>query len=111
MKKQFTPGEWKQSHREIPNDEDGMYATQVHTEDGETIATLSWYPMPKKSAVYKGKKVIVSGTYRDGNAQLISAAPDLLRALEDILKWSAHFPDAMNEELIYAKKAIDKAIA
>jgi hypothetical protein len=111
MKKQFTPGEWKQSHREIPNDEDGMYATQVHTEDGETIATLSWYPMPKISELYEGKNVIVSGTYRDGNAQLISSSPNLLKALEDILKWSAHFPEAMNEELIYAKNAIDKAIA
>ena len=23
-----TPGEWKQSHRQIPNDADGMYSTQ-----------------------------------------------------------------------------------
>ena len=49
----FTPSKWIQSHRPIPNDKKGMYATQVYTEDGETIATLSWYPMPKIEVIHK----------------------------------------------------------
>ena len=28
--KDFTQGKWHQSHRPIPNDEDGMYATQIY---------------------------------------------------------------------------------
>ncbi|WP_372938133.1 hypothetical protein [Seonamhaeicola sp.] len=35
---------------------------------------------------------------------------ELLKSLQDILKWSAHFPDAMNEELLEAKKLIEKTL-
>jgi uncharacterized protein YegP (UPF0339 family) len=73
MSKQ-TPGEWYQSHRKIPNNKEGNYATQVYTENGETIATLSWYAMPKDE---NGS----IGTYRDANAKLIAAAPNLLSVL------------------------------
>ena len=48
-----TPGKWLQSHREMPNDEDGMYA--------------------------------VIKTYREANAKLIAAAPDLLEACQNAL--------------------------
>lgn len=44
------------------------------------------------------------------NAQLMSASPELLEALVDLLKWSAHLPDAANEEIIKAKSAIFKAV-
>lgn len=84
MEQKFTPGKWYQSHREIPNDEDGMYATQVYTEDGETICTLSWYPMPPKQVVIDGKPKIQTGTYREGNAILIANAPEMLKCLEMI---------------------------
>lgn len=43
------------------------------------------------------------------NAKLIAAAPELLESLVNLLKWSAHFPEAMNDEIIQAKNAIKKA--
>jgi len=83
--KDFTQGKWYQSHREIPNDEDGMYATQIYTEDGETIATLSWYPKPKEKVIIDGKPMISTGTYRDGNARLIVEAPEMYSLLSRII--------------------------
>jgi hypothetical protein len=114
MKKQFTPGEWKQSHRQIPNDADGMYSTQVYTENGETIASLAWYAKPP--VIENGKKVI--GSYRKENAKLISAAPNMLEALiaitDNIDKWlETDIPaDKETSKKLYddAKKAIKKAI-
>lgn len=80
-----TPGKWVQSHRLIPNDLDGMYATQVHTEDGETIATIHWYSKPKEKGYVEGRPVMITGTYRESNAQLISKAPEFLsETLESI---------------------------
>ena len=67
-----TPGLWSYAHRK---DHHGMYNTEVFCEAGATIATLSWYPMPTTP---QG----VTGTYREGNASLIAAAPDLMDALE-----------------------------
>lgn len=64
---QYTPGPWSFAHR---RNADGMYSTQVFCEVGETIATLSWYPMPTTP---EG----VTGTYREGNARLIAAAPSM----------------------------------
>jgi hypothetical protein len=105
----YTPAPWVQSHREIPNDEDGMYSTQVYTKDGKTICTLAWYPMPPKKVIIDGKPMIQTGTYRDANAKLISAAPDLLEALKGLVEWSAHFPTIMNSDLNKALTAINKA--
>lgn len=104
MNKKYTPAPWFQSHRPIPHDKDGMYATQVYTEDGETIATLAWYAMPKDE---NGR----IGTYREANAKLIAAAPELLEALEYFVKchskeyMKCEIPDAIEK----AKKAIKKA--
>jgi len=86
QEQKFTPGKWYQSHRQIPNDADGMYSTQVYTEDGETIATLDWYPMPQIEEIVDGKKRYVTGTYRDGYARLISAAPELLKVCQSIVQ-------------------------
>ena len=70
---EYTKGKVEWSHRRIPNDEDEMTATQVYTaEDGQTIATLSWYPMPKEKGIYEGRNVLITRTYRDGNAELIA---------------------------------------
>ena len=63
-----------------------MYATQVYTEDGETIATLHWYQMPKIKAIREGKDVLVTSTYRDSNAQLISKAPELYEMIDLLIK-------------------------
>lgn len=108
MKKEFTPNEWIYSHREIPNDEDGMYATQIHTEDGETIASISWYPKPKEKGIHDGKNVLIQGTYRDKNAQLISASPNMLEALMDLVRFCDE--NNVGAELDLAKYAIKKAI-
>jgi hypothetical protein len=69
-----TPGPWLQSHRQIP---DGMYSTEVYAKDGETIATIHWYPVKTDDGWI---------TSRDGNARLIAAAPDMLAALQDIVR-------------------------
>ena len=71
-----TPGSWFQSHRE---NNEGMYNTEVYTEDGKTIATLSWYPKPEANGAI--------GTYREANAHLIATAPKMygyLKHLYDI---------------------------
>lgn len=79
----FTPNKWLQSHRKTS---DGMYSTQVYTEDGETIATLHWYPMPQRKEIIDGEPKLVTATYREGNAKLIASAPELLKACENALK-------------------------
>lgn len=107
--KQHTPGEWFQSHRPIPNDEEGMYSTQVYTEDGETIATLHWYPMPKREDVFEGKPVLVTGTYREANAKLIAAAPDLLNACFNAMGICDLSKDADKYVFEQLKAAFDKA--
>lgn len=43
------------------------------------------------------------------DALLISKAPEMLEMLKDLLKWSAHFPPAMDEELEKAKQLIKEA--
>lgn len=107
MKTKHTPGKWYQSHRQIPNDENGGYATQVYTEDGETIATLHWYPMPPQKEIHNGKEVSVTGTYRSANARLIAAAPELLEALIEIDRLYGDRSDYIGEY----KKAWEKTKA
>jgi hypothetical protein len=50
-----------------------MFSTEVFCANGHTIASLAWYPMPMVDGVTK--------TYREGNARLMAAAPDLLEAV------------------------------
>ena len=71
-----TQGEWSQSHRETETN--GNYSTEVYCDRGDTIATLSWYA----NTEVKG----VISTYREANAKLISAAPELLKALQMVTK-------------------------
>jgi len=68
---QFTPGPWAYKHRKTA---ESMYNTEVFCAKGATIATFAWYPMPTTP---KG----VTGTYREGNARLCAAAPEMLDAL------------------------------
>jgi len=103
-----TPAPWFQSHRQIPNDENGDYSTQVYTRDGKTICTLSWYPMPAKKQIIDGKPVIVTETYRDANAKLIAAAPDLLEVALQI-KNEIDTEGLLQGSYDKLLKAIDKA--
>lgn len=73
-----TPGKWIQSHRKRPDSKKGYYSTQVYTEDGETIATIHYYPKPIENNVI--------GNYRDANALLISKAPQILEMLKRMMK-------------------------
>lgn len=119
MKKDFTPGEWKQSHRKIQNNKKGMYDTQIYTEDGETIATVSWYPRSQEKGTHEGKPVLITGTYREANAKLIACAPELLGALEELIQVK-EWKDKYGKDAQYlkaqpiawenAKKVLEKAL-
>ena len=75
MKTKHTKGPWLQSHRIC--DEEGNYSTQVYDKEGETICTLAWYPVKTENGYT---------TARGANAHLISAAPELLEALQMLKK-------------------------
>ena len=92
-----TEGAWSQSHREIPNDEDGMYATQVYDHKGETICTMSWFGSEPKTEVVDGVNKLVTTSLSPFNAKLISAAPDLLQALQSL---RSHFTEMTIDESI-----------
>ena len=66
-----TPGPWLAEHRE---GDDGMYRTEVFSEEHGNIATCDWTPKHCGNGVTE--------TYREDNARLIAAAPDLLTACE-----------------------------
>ena len=83
-----TKGDWKIVH--FNSSLTGGKSIEIqHGEDGECIT---------------------DHVYEIEDAKLIAAALDLLEALQNVLKWSAHFPDAMNEDLIKANSAIEKAL-
>lgn len=65
-----TPGPWLWGHR---RGDGGMYNTEVFSATHGVIATCAWTPQPRANGV--------TGTYRDANAHLIAAAPELLDAL------------------------------
>jgi len=71
----FTPGPWDYMHRK---NREGMFSTEVFCSKGETIATFAWYPTPTVGGV--------TGTYREGNARLVAAAPDLLAVAQFFLR-------------------------
>ena len=71
---------WDASHRKVISG----YSTQVYTKDGETIATMHWYPKPEKEGV--------TATYREENARFVVKACnsyyELLEALKAVIKLS-----------------------
>jgi len=75
METKHTPGEWRYSHRLIDEND---YATQVYDENGGTIATIAWNAKPPINGIHNGNPVKIYGTYREANAKLIAAAPELL---------------------------------
>lgn len=58
---------------------------------------------------YYGGALICESVWRKKDVALISAAPDMLEALIEIMKWNAHFPNAMNDIIVKANEAIKKA--
>lgn len=90
LEKKFTPGTWEQSHRKKKN---GMYSTEVYDEETkETIATIAWYPMPPVRELVNGEYKIVTHTYREANAKLISATPDMFNSIVKLQEWSKKYP-------------------
>jgi hypothetical protein len=69
-----TPGPWSHSYRK---GHDGMNRHEVYDKDGETIATLAWYPVKVDANT--------TTTNRPENASLIAAAPDGLDAAREAL--------------------------
>lgn len=72
----YTPGPWKTEHRKGA---DAMYRTEIFSEQHGGIATCEWTPK------HCGNGVIE--TYREANARLIAAAPELLEAAKLVLEW------------------------
>lgn len=71
MNAQHTPGPWQAKHRA---GKDGMFRTEIFSSEFGGIATCNWTPKNCGNGV--------TGTYREANARLIAAAPDLLEALK-----------------------------
>lgn len=73
MSAQYTPGPWLAEHRAVYG---GGYNTEVFSATHGVIAICGWTPKPLGDGV--------TGTYRDANARLIAAAPDLLESLREL---------------------------
>ena len=104
MGTKHTPAPWAQAHRKTK----GGYSTEVfQAETGKSICTLEWYSMPPVKVIIDGVEKWQTGTYREANAKLISAAPELLEALTEL----ARIFDP-NKQCIYefARPVFDNAI-
>ena len=106
MEKKFAKGPWYQTHSK---DSDGMHTTKVYNHE-HVIARFEWFPV-------KVSETVIT-TNREANAKLCAAAPDLLEALELILKrytglvesGDAGFWNPEEEpEVIQSRAAIEKA--
>lgn len=100
MSTPYTPGPWKTEYRKGA---DAMYRTEIFSEQHGGIATCAWTPK------HCGNGVIE--TYREANARLIAAAPELLEALIAIttVRCDGMDPTPINEAYEKADAAIAKA--
>ncbi len=87
----FTKGKW--IYRSHLSSDTTHIVRRIDTEDGTSICIVRTNNQEQAEA----------------NALLISKSPELLEALYNLLKWSAHFPPAMNEELEIANRLIKEA--
>lgn len=88
MTTQHTLGPWIQSHRQGA---DRLYRTEVYSEEHGGIATCNW------TVKHCGKGV--TETYREANARLIAAAPDLIAALIAARQKLAWFVESYPQDL------------
>lgn len=68
-----TPGPWLWEYR---RGGEGQYNMEVFSLTHGVIATCAWTPRPLGNGV--------TSTYRDANASLIAAAPELLESLREL---------------------------
>lgn len=90
---------WATEYRERP---DGMFAQEIFDADGETIATMAWYPV---------KVEIGTATNREDNARRIVACVNACAGIPG--EWLAEGPQRVwrelttrNDELLSALKRI-----
>jgi phage tail protein X len=97
-----TPGPWRYGHLKGA---DGLYRTEVFSDEHGGIASCHWTPKHCGDGVTE--------TYREANARLIAAAPDLLEALQVVLRDYTAVYDIgdveMQPALYQARAAIAKA--
>ena len=99
-----TPGQWMAAHR---RGADGMYRTEVFSARYGGIATCDWTPNHCGNGV--------TTTFREANARLIAAAPDLLEALQRLIPHAvymescSHDDDGVRRDIERARAAIYKA--
>lgn len=108
METKHTPAPWAQAHRKTK----GGYSTEVfQAETGKTICTLEWYSMPPVKVIIDGVEKWQTGTYREANAKLISAAPELLEALKLLRSYFGEHDESIAEHKMFsiADSAIKKA--
>lgn len=100
MSTPYTPGPWKTEYRKGA---DAMYRTEIFSEQHGGIATCAWTPNHCGNGVTE--------TYREANARLIAAAPELLEALIAIttVRCDGMDPTPINEAYEKADAAIAKA--
>lgn len=79
-----TNGPWSQSHREL---RDGDYSTQAYNVDGDTIATIAWFPVQDGSTIR---------TSRAENAKLIASAPQMAKQLIELMEENADLLNALD---------------
>jgi hypothetical protein len=103
----ITKGEWKQSHRKIPNDPEGMYSTQVYDRNGKTIATLAWYSVQKGNVITTTREanaILIADAGTTANkcgmlpSELLERYNEAIEVLEEIKKVIKHHPHHIVDE-------------
>jgi hypothetical protein len=76
---QCTPTPWFQSHRQRA---DGNYATEIYDQSGETIATVSWYPVK----TIDGGTISLREVHAHNIVHCVNVHDELVEALEACVK-------------------------